>query len=242
MFQSEFPDPTDELIRQRAFIVQLDSAALSEPRTKKIFVIGNAVKDRLLNYNNLESEVLHPALPSDNFRCNSYKYIFMPGRLHRWKRGDLIIKAMKYVDRPLTLKIAGTGEDEARFRELAKDDKRIEFHERVTDEELIDLYADALVVPFVPKMEDFGYITIEAFNSCKPVITCTDSGEPAYFVRDDKSGFICPPEPKAIASKIEYLYDNPVRAKEMGIQGKESVNHITWENVSEKLLSALGVN
>ena len=67
----------------------------------------------------------------------------MPGRLHRWKRVDLIIRTMKYVDRPLTLKITGTGEDEAWFHELAKDDKRIEFLGRVTDEELIGLYADA---------------------------------------------------------------------------------------------------
>ncbi len=242
MFDNEFPQPTKELMKQRELILNLDSAALSYPRTKKIFVIGNEVKNRLLKYNQLESKVLYPALPSDNFRRGSFQYIFTLSRLHRWKRVDLIIKAMKYVDRPLTLKIAGTGEDETWFRELADGDKRITFLGHVSDEDLIDLYANALVVPFVPKMEDFGYITIEAFRSCKPVITCTDSGEPAYIVREGESGFICPPEPEAIASKIEYLYDNQERAKKMGIQAKESINHITWENVSEKLLSALGAN
>lgn len=242
MFDREFPSPTKELLQQRELVHALDSAALSYPRTKKVFVIGNEIKKRLLKYIKIDSEVLYQSITSNNFRCNLYKYIFLPGRLHRWKRVDLIIKAMKYVDRPLTLNISGTGEDEAKFRELAKNDKRIVFHGRVTDEDLIDLYANALAVSFVPEREDFGLVTLEAFHSCKPVITCTDSGEPAYIVRDNKSGFVCPPEPKAIASKIEYLYDNPERAKKMGIQGKESVNHFTWENVSEKLLSALGIN
>lgn len=241
MFENEFSQPTNELMNQRKFILNLDSAALNFPRTKKIFVIGNEVRNRLLKYNRIDSEVLYPSLNFNHFKCNSYEYIFIPGRLHRWKRVDLLIKAMKYVERHLKLKIAGTGEDEAKFRELAKGDNRIEFLGRVSDKELIDLYADALVVPFVPEREDFGYITLEAFDSCKPVITCSDSGEPSYIVRDGESGFIVPPDPKAIAAKLEYLYDHPEAAKKMGERGKESVRDITWNKVSEKLLSELGV-
>jgi len=241
MFEREFPQPTEELLKQRDLIHAIDSAALMYPRTKKVLVIGNEVKNRLLKYINVDSEVLYQASAFNGFRCNSYEYIFMPGRLHRWKRVDLIIKAMKYVDRPLKLKIAGTGEDEAKFRELAKGDNRIEFPGRVSDEELIDLYADALVVPFVPEREDFGLVTLEAFNSSKPVITCNDSGEPSYIVRDGESGFISPPDPKAIASKFEYFYDHPETAKKMGERGKESVRHITWEHVAERLLSELGM-
>jgi len=50
-----------------------------------------------------------------------------------------------------------------------------------------------------------------------------------------------PPDPKAIASKLEYFYDHPETAKKMGERGKESVRDITWNKVSEKLLSELGV-
>jgi glycosyltransferase involved in cell wall biosynthesis len=241
MFEREFHQPVEELIQQRRLIQEMDSAALRYPRTKKVFVIGNEVRNRLLKYINVDSEVLYQAAAFNGFRSGSYEYIFLPGRLHRWKRVDLIIEAMKYLERPLTLKIAGRGEDEAKFRELAKGDKRIEFLGRVSDEKLIDLYANALVVPFVPEGEDFGLVTLEAFNSCKPVITCSDSGEPSYIVSDGESGFIVPPDPKMIASKLEYLYDYPEKAKEMGERGMESIRHITWENVAEKLLSALGM-
>jgi len=241
MFKYEFPQPTKELMKQREFIHTLDSAALRYPRTRKVFVIGNEVRKRLLEYIHIDSEVLYQSLDFDSFKCNSYEYIFMPGRLHRWKRVDLIIKAMKYVNRPLVLKIAGTGEDEITFRKLAEDDKRIVFHGRVSDEELVDLYANALVIPFVPIREDFGLITLESFRSHKPVITCNDSGEPAYIVRDGKSGFICRPDPKEIASKLEYFYDHPEEARKMGLHGAESIQHITWKQTGEKLLSALGI-
>ncbi len=242
MFEYEFPHPTKELLKQREFIHMLDSAALSYPRTKKVFVIGNEVKKRLLEYIHIDSEVLYQSLSFDAFRNKSYEYVFMPGRLHRWKRVDLIIKAMHHVKRPLKLRIAGTGEDEARFRELARKDDRIIFHGHVSDKELVNLYSNALVVPFVPIREDFGLVTLEAFRSCKPVITCNDSGEPTYLVRDGESGFICPPDPEVIASKFEYLYDNPQIARRMGLHGAESIKHITWRQVTEKLLSALALD
>ncbi|NSW92676.1 MAG: glycosyltransferase family 4 protein [Firmicutes bacterium] len=240
MFEYEYPYPTIELYKQQELIHQLDTAALQYPRTRKIFVIGNEVKKRLLKYNGLDSEVLYMSLTFDGFKSGSYEYIFMPGRLHRWKRVDLIIKAMGFVKRPITLKISGTGEDEGTFRELAKHDERIVFCGRVTDQDLVNLYANALVVPFIPIREDFGLVTLEAFRSCKPVITCTDSGEPAYIVHDGETGFVCPPDPEIIGSKLEYLYDHPEIAEDMGIRGSKSIRHITWENVSHKLLSALG--
>jgi glycosyltransferase involved in cell wall biosynthesis len=243
MFEKEFPYPTPEVLEQRKFITTLDAAVLAYPGVKRIFTIGNTVSNRLQQYNNLKSEVLHPALSFDKFKSGEYKnYLFMPGRLHRWKRVSLVLKAMKYVKKPIILKIAGIGEDEEELRTIAGKDKRIEFLGRVSDTELINLYADALAVPFVPFNEDYGYITLEAFKSEKPVITCLDSGEPAFFVKDNINGFTCEPNPKIIAKKIEYLFDNHQAARTMGANGLQSINHITWGNVAKKLLNALGLS
>jgi glycosyltransferase involved in cell wall biosynthesis len=242
MFELEYPQPNDSLLRQRMLIHELDASALQYPRTRKIFTIGNEVRNRLLKYIHIDSEVLYQSLTHNGYRCGSYEYIFMPGRLHRWKRVDLIIKAMHYVKRPLKLRIAGTGEDEKSFQELAKGDERIIFHGRVSDQELIDLYSNAFLVPFVPIREDFGLVTLEAFRSCKPVLTCNDSGEPTFLVIDNESGFICPPDPRIIASKVEYLYDNRDKARAMGARGAQSIHDITWERVANKLLTALNIN
>ena len=177
MFDIEFSHKSEKLEKQRKFIQMLDRKALDFPRTKRIFTIGNEVSNRLFKYNGLKSVVLHPGLTFDNFKNGSYKnYLFLPGRLHRWKRVDLVIRAMKYVNRDIHLKIAGTGEDEEMLKSLSAEDPRIEFLGRVSDKDLVSLYSHALAVPFMPLMEDYGYVTLEAFRSRKPVITCIDSG------------------------------------------------------------------
>ena len=71
MFEHEYPHPTIELYKQQELIHQLDTAALQYPRTRKIFVIGNEVKERLLKYNGLDSEVLYQSLTSDDFKKRS---------------------------------------------------------------------------------------------------------------------------------------------------------------------------
>ena len=243
MFDAAFSVHNQQIMRQKALIHQLDASFLHYSRTQKVFAIGHEVKNRLLKFININSEVIHPALMENKFICGEYNdYLFMPGRLHRWKRVDLIIKAMQYVKASLKLKIAGIGEDEDYFRELAKDDKRIEFLGKVSDEALVKLYSNAVAIPFVPIREDYGYVTIEAFSSGKPVLTCLDSGEPTYFVQNEKNGFVCPPEPKAIASKLDFFYNNKEKIKEMGMNGKRSVQNLTWNNITAKILNALGMN
>jgi glycosyltransferase involved in cell wall biosynthesis len=241
LFEREFPEPWKELLDHRNLIHALDTGSLMPPRTKKVFCIGHEVHNRLLKYNGIDAEVLHMDLAFDEFRSGDFHYAFLPSRLHRWKRADLVIRAMKFVNRPVMLEIVGTGEQEAEFKQLAADDPRILFLGRVSDQELVQLYANALVVLFVPIREDLGFVTLEAFRSSKPVITCTDSGEPTYFVKNEISGFICPPDPKSIGEKIELLHDQPETAKRMGRNGRRSIEHLSWKSVSEKLLAALGL-
>ena len=73
-------------------------------------------------------------------------------------------------------------------------DKRIEFLGYVNEDQKREYYANALVVLFVPFDEDYGFITIEAMKSRKPVITTTDSGGPLEFVKTDHTGFVVSPD------------------------------------------------
>jgi glycosyltransferase involved in cell wall biosynthesis len=242
MFEREFEAPGLELLEQRDFIVGADKRALSFPHTRKVFTIGQEVTERLRRFNGLESTPLHPALESNHFQLqqSGKGYALVVSRLHRWKRIDLAIRAMQHITAPMELYIAGTGEDEPYFRSLAGSDSRVRFLGYVSDEEVAKLYSGALVVPFLPLREDFGYITLEAFRSGKPVITCTDSGEPARIVRHGVSGFVVSPDPLAIGQAMQYCYENPARAAEMGAEGASSIRHVRWDTVRTELLAALG--
>jgi len=241
MFDTTFPDKQPELLAQRQFIHDIDSAALSSPRCRAIFSIGHEVSQRLREWNKLYAEVLHPPLWSDHFHCGEFgDYLLMPGRLHTWKRVDLAIRAMQCLKSPLRLVITGTGEAEVELRALAAGDPRIEFRGRVTDDELTELYAGALAVPFLPLREDYGYVTLEAFASGKPVVTCTDSGEAASIVGVTGGGYVVPPQPLAIANAWNRLRDNPVLASKMGKLGHTWVAELSWRKIVERLVLAAG--
>src|SRR4030095_10143517 len=141
----------------------------------------------------------------------------------------LMIEAYKHFRRNVPLLVTGAGEDEQELRALAAGDPRIRFLGRVSEPELLDLYANALLVGFIPKDEDFGYITIEAFKSGKEVLTCTDSGEPLEFVSDVHTGFVVPPDARMIAERLREAIDHPKRMAQMGAHGARAVAAIRWD-------------
>jgi len=246
MFDSTFPDPAPYQVEQRDWIIRSDTEALS--RIRRRFAIGEEVVRRLRAYNELDAVVLHPGLDLAEVAPASVgDYFFFPGRLHRWKRVDLAIEAVRRSPLPFTLRIAGAGEQEEELRRLAGDDPRIIFDGYVDDARLKELYAGALAVIFCPVREDYGYVTIEAFAFGKPVITCLDSGEPLQFVSNKETGFVCEPNPESLEVAMSRLWLDREGAQRMGERAAEIAKEITWARVAEKLgrpkgaLGSLGI-
>ena len=239
MFDREFPDASREQRAQAEFIRNLDTAALTSPGLKKVYAIGYEVAERMVEYNGVSPDVLYQGMSFDGFRCGNFDYVLAPGRLHRWKRVDLLLSAWQHLDEPIPLRIVGDGEDGDLLREQAGRDERIEFVGRVSDERLIDLYADALLVPFVTEREDFGLITLEAFCSGKPVLACCDSGEPARIVEHGRTGFVVRPNPRSIARKIALLWHSKELAREMGLRGLERSRRFGWRGTAARLAATL---
>lgn len=219
---------------QRETIHHLDNLGLA--RLRKIFTNGGETARRLRLYNGFSAEVLYPPVFATGHYCGSQDYFLLPGRLHRWKRVDLAIRAMKYLPDDVPLLIAGSGEDEQAFRELAANDPRVQFLGFVADHEMLKLYSNALGVLFVPKDEDFGYVTVEAMLSHKPVIVCRDSGEPALLVQDGHSGFVVDPEPQEVARCMSLLAGNRDLARRMGESAYESTPSQSWQHAVERLI------
>jgi glycosyltransferase involved in cell wall biosynthesis len=225
-----------EKYEQRATIAELDNLAFKG--VHKILSIGHETSRRLKYYNGFDSEVIHPPVLTGGQYCAGQDYFLLPGRLHRWKRVDLALRAMQYVSAKIPLLIPGTGEDEPYFREIAGGDPRIAFLGFVSDQELLDLYARSLAVLFLPKDEDFGYITIEAMLSHKPVIVCSDSGEPARLVENGRSGYVVSPDPIEIAAAMSVFADDKELARSMGEYAYENVPSQSWDEVVDSLVMA----
>jgi glycosyltransferase involved in cell wall biosynthesis len=161
------------------------------------------------------------------------------GRLEQVKRVDLAIRALAHVPPPLTLRIVGHGTHQPALEALAAGlglRDRVAFLGEVTDDDIVRLYAGSLGVIFPPYDEDYGYVTLEAFLSGKPVVTTTDAGGPNEFVIDRVNGCIAEPDPEALAGAIAWLAADPGRASALGEAGHERARQVTWSGVIEKLL------
>lgn len=229
----QFPGPF-----AREVVHCLDNIALSPRAIERYTAISKNLTTRK-NYfpAGADVSVIYPPSSLDHFEQGSYDYLFTVSRLDNAKRLRLLISAMHHTKAPIQLKIAGTGPDAEALKALAAGDDRIEFLGFVNDSELIPLYANALVVLYVPYDEDYGLVTIEAMMSGKPVLTTTDAGGPNEFVINGETGYSVVPEPAAIAERIDYLYNHPAEAQSMGETGRKLVAGITWENVVHELLA-----
>jgi glycosyltransferase involved in cell wall biosynthesis len=223
-------------------IVDADTRLI--PEARRVFANSRTVAERMRKYNGVQAEPLyHPSPRAGSLRCNGYgDYVFYPSRLDRLKRQELLVRAMAQVKSAAKCVLAGTGPEEPQLRALVA---RLSLQDKVkilgfvSDQRMEQLYADALAVYFGPFAEDYGYVTLEAFQSKKAVLTLEDSGGPIEFVHQGDNGFIVPADPAAIAEKIDRLFEHRKMAAKMGERGFDTLAglKLSWDNVVSKLLS-----
>ncbi len=217
----------------------LDRAGLDPSAVRRHFGISATVAVKRGYFpTGVRADVLVTPSNLEGLHEGRFDHLFTASRLDRPKRIDLLVAAMRHVPSDVKLLIAGTGPEEDRLRGLAAADPRIELVGHVTDRELVDLYADALAVAFVPADEDLGLITLEAQMSGKPVVTCSDSGGPTELVSHGVSGLVATPDPAALGAALATLVDSPALARRMGQEGRVRARTHTWEGVADAVLGA----
>ena len=54
------------------------------------------------------------------------------------------------------------------------------------------------------------------------------------FIRDNESGCVVENNPRDIAEKISWLYENTDQAKKLGETGYQMVSHLNWDYLIEQ--------
>jgi len=219
-------------------IRRLDAWGLGEARA--LFSISRNTADRLWRYNHLRATPVYPPPPlADRIRPGEYgDYLLAPGRFEPIKRVDLIVQAMAIAKSPVKLLLAGDGLERANLERLVSRlglADRVRFLGRVTDDELLELYAGCLGVVYPPFDEDYGYVTVEAFLARKPVISVADAGGVLEFLQDGENGYVAQPNAVSLADAIDRLWSARNRASDFGANGYERVKAISWDGVAAAL-------
>jgi glycosyltransferase involved in cell wall biosynthesis len=231
--------------RIRQWIKDCDERFIAE--SKKVFANSRTVADRLRDFNNIASEVLyHPPPRANKLRVGELgDYVFYPSRLEPQKRQELLIEAAQYLKSPVKIVLAGSSQNPQHYESLVKKygvADRVSLRGFVSESEMIELYANALGVCYLPFDEDYGYITLEGMLSGKPVIVPVDGGGATEFIEHGEEGLITALDPRAIADALDSLYADRTRAQAMGARGLEKIRslNLSWQHVVETLISAAG--
>jgi glycosyltransferase involved in cell wall biosynthesis len=234
-------DPSKPKDRERRkALIEMDNRVLRS--YKRIYTNSANTASRLKKYNNIDSTPLyHPPHLEGRYHSTDFEdYILSVGRLDSLKRVDLLIKSLPSCLPKLKCKIVGTGPESNRLQSLARElgvSEKVEFLGFVEDDDLLDLYARCSAVFFCPLDEDYGYITLEAFLSRKPVITCFDAGGPLEFVQDGVNGIVLDTlEEKEIGKRMGELLLDREKCAQLGLEGYRRVKGIQWDQVIQTLL------
>jgi glycosyltransferase involved in cell wall biosynthesis len=156
------------------------------------------------------------------------------------KRIDWLIRSLRFCPANMRCLIAGTGPEADKLAALARECSvadRVEFLGYVDDQRLLQLYAECFAVYYAPFDEDYGYVTLEAFFTQKPVVSAVDSGGTLEFVVDGKNGFIIEPDnEQRLAERITLLFNDRERCRMLGRAGLSRVEGISWDHVIRELL------
>jgi glycosyltransferase involved in cell wall biosynthesis len=227
--------------RVRKALIHTADQWLLRRNVMKVFAQSHTIERRLVAGLGLHTDVLYPPPPLRAYRCDGYgDYIFAVSRLAPLKRVDLLVRALaEPAARHVRAVIAGEGEERATLNALAATlgvSGRVSFAGRISDDALVGHLARCRAVFFAPFDEDYGFVTVEAFASRKPVVTCDDSGGPAELVRNGETGVICEPAPASVAIGLARLIDDAAFAERLGSAAARQAAAMSWPDAVKRLV------
>jgi glycosyltransferase involved in cell wall biosynthesis len=225
----------------REAIRQADRELILE--AKAVYALSQNVSGRLRRYSGIASEPLYhpPANALLFYTSASADYLFFPSPINPANRQYLAIQAIALCRERVRIRFAG---EPGSLAQQAKSVNKHKFGDRVewlgvlSEDQKRHLYANCIGVIFPPFDEDYGYVTLEAMLSSKPVITCSDSGGPLEFVVDRQTGLVADPTPESLGQAMDTLWADRRCAAAMGEAGRARYEDlkISWERVVKKLL------
>lgn len=155
----------------------------SARRVDKFVCNSLFIQKKIATHYNEKAKVIYPPVSVQRFSIQQPKdYFLVVGRLLPYKRIDLAIDACNELG--VKLQVIGTGPE---YKNLKKrSGPTITFVGRVSDAQLVDLYAQAQALLF-PQEEDFGISAIESMACGRPVIAFKSGGALEY-VQNNKTG------------------------------------------------------
>jgi glycosyltransferase involved in cell wall biosynthesis len=173
-------------------------------------------------------------------RIKAGQFILFLGRLKSRKGVDVLLDAITHLPVKIGIHvvIAGTGEEEAELKSLAKElnvDRRVHFVGRVDGEGKMWLLQNAMCVTMPSReWEAFPLVLLESYAAGKAVIGSRIPGI-EDLVEDGQTGRLVPEgSPEALADAFAELISDLEHARRMGERAKEVAQGYSWDTVARQ--------
>ena len=215
----------------------------------KILVNSHYTATQVERIYHRHAEVVYPGVDIRDFKPRREKeeFIFTIGRLSKFKRIDLVFKALRVLKqdrgKEIKLVVGGDGEERANLMKLAQKmglSRQVYFTGRLPYEQVKEYIGKAKAVIFPTTNEPFGLVPLEAMACGTPVIA-SNSGGPRETIIDGKVGFLFKPDDEFdLARKIDILSGDHDLNMEMAVAArKHVVENFSWERTTDRIHDAL---
>jgi len=217
--------------------VDFEAVSLS---TRDDLVSRGIPADRIeVIYNGVDVESL---TPDSNARSTTPLFSYL-GRLKRYKRVDLVIKAFALLDaREARLEIAGKGDDRDRLESLVgrlNIEDRVRFRGYITEQEKRELLRRSWATVLASPKEGWGISNLESAACGTPVIAADSPGIRESVV-DGETGFLVQGSNVGeYAAAMRGLLDSPEMVTTLGDNARRFAETFTWERAAAETLSHL---
>lgn len=186
--------------------------------------------------NGVDTHHYAPAPEGTRFEEPTLLYL---GRLKRYKRIDLILRALAALGdepRPPRLLLAGTGDHETALRELARElgvAERVHFLGFVSEEKKIELFGRSWIHVLTSPKEGWGMTNVEA-AACGTPTVASDAPGLRDSVVDGETGCLVPHgNVRALAAALRTLLrDASLRAR-MGARARVVADRFSWDRSTD---------
>lgn len=192
--------------------------------------------------NGVDLEFYSPEPLTRRFEQPTVLYL---GRLKRYKRVDLIIRAMgRLRDRGVVARliVAGRGDALQDLQRLTAEldlTGRVEFRGFVPDEKKRELFRRSWVHALTSPKEGWGISTMEA-AACGTATVASDSPGLRDAVRDGSTGFLTPHgDIAALADRLGRILRDRVLRDTLGVQARAFAGLYSWDRSADRTESHL---
>ena len=165
------------------------------------------------------------------------------GRLKRYKRVDIVIRAFAQLNSPgATLEIAGQGDHRSALESLVGSlhiGDRVTFRGYISEDEKLDLLRRAWATVLASPKEGWGISNLESAACGTPVIAGNSPGIRESVI-DGETGFLVPPtDVAAFAAAMRGLVAQPELVRTLGDGGRRFAERFTWDRSADETLQHL---